>query len=94
MPKSLLDFTQVEALRTHMLLTTAQMAKLLGVSRVTYSGWVRGKPIRASNNTKARAALRKLFKVIEVHEWPKPEVIAMPSSQRFNMLLELIEPSE
>jgi DNA-binding transcriptional regulator YiaG len=94
MPKSLLDFTQVEALRAHMLLTTAQMSKLLGVSRVTYSGWVNGKPIRASNDAKARVALRKLFKVIEVHEWPRPEVIAMASAQRFKTLLELIEPSE
>ena len=91
---SLLNFSQVEALRAHMLLTTAQMAKLLGVSRVTYSGWVNGKAIRASNDAKARATLRKLFKVLEVHEWPKPEVIAMPSGQRFKMLLELITPAE
>ena len=94
MTKSTLDFKQVEALRAHMLLTTAQMAKLMGVSRVTYSGWVNGNPIRSSNDAKARVALRKLFKVLEGQEWPKPEVIAMPSKQRFDLLLEFMEPSE
>ena len=94
MAKSTLDFAQVEALRAHMLLTTAQIAKIIGVSRVTYSGWVNGKPIRQSNNASTRDALRKLFKVLEEQEWPRPEVIAMPSSQRFKTLLEFMEPSE
>lgn len=94
MTKSTLDFSQVEALRAHMLLTTAQMAKVIGVSRVTYSGWVNGKPIRKSNDASTRDALRKLFKVLEEQEWPRPEVIAMPSAQRFKTLLEFIDPSE
>ena len=83
-----LDFSQVEALRAHMLLTTAQMAKIIGVSRVTYSGWVNGKPIRKRNNENTRSALRKLFKVLEEQEWPRPAIIAMPSAQRFKTLLE------
>ncbi len=85
-----IDFNGVEALRKHMLLTTAQMAKVLGVSRVTYSGWTKGKPIRKGNNAKVRAALKKLFVVVTDHEWPKPEVIAMASAMRFDTLLELI----
>jgi len=44
-----LDFTKVEALRKHMLLTTRDMAELLGVSRMTYYGWVSGKPMRKTN---------------------------------------------
>jgi DNA-binding XRE family transcriptional regulator len=41
-----LDFRKVEALRKHMLLTTSDMSELLKVSRMTYYGWVKGKPLR------------------------------------------------
>ena len=37
-----IDFNGVEALRKHMLLNASQMSKFLGVSRVTYGGWVKG----------------------------------------------------
>jgi len=93
MPKTL-TFSGVEALRTHMLLTTTHMAKILGVSRVTYSGWVSGKPIRKSNDEKVRAVLKKMFAIMEEHEWPKPEIIAMSPAQRFNTLLELMQEPE
>ena len=45
-----LNFKKVEALRKHMLLTTSNMAELLGISRMTYYGWVKGKPVRAKND--------------------------------------------
>ena len=77
-----------------MLLNVAQMAKVLGVSRVTYSGWVKGKPIRKANEEQARATLRRLFVVIEQHQWPSPEVLAMTPVQRFNTLLEIITKDE
>lgn len=89
-----IDFSGVEALRKHMLLNTTQMSKFLGVSRVTYSGWIKGKPIRKGNNAKVRAALKQLFTVVTDHEWPKPEVIAMAPAQRFNTLLELTNEDE
>ncbi len=89
-----LDFTKVEALRTHMLLNTTQMSKVLGVSRVTYSGWVKGKPMRKSNDTKVREGLRKLFAVIHVHQWPQREVVGMTPDQRFDTLLELMNEGE
>ena len=41
-----LDFKKVEALRKHMLLTTSNMAELFTISRMTYYGWVKGKPVR------------------------------------------------
>ncbi len=94
MPNSTLNFDQVEALRTHMLLNTAHMAKVLGVSRVTYSGWTKGKAIRKGNEEKVRAALRKMFAVMTEQKWPSPEVIAMPSAQRLNTLLELMNEAE
>jgi DNA-binding transcriptional regulator YiaG len=98
MPKSEevkpIDFNGVEALRKHMLLNTSQMSTFLGVSRVTYGGWVKGKPIRRGNNAKVREALKKLFTVVKVHKWPEPEVIAMVPEHRFNTLLELTKEEE
>jgi DNA-binding XRE family transcriptional regulator len=85
-----LDFTKVEALRKHMLLTTANMAELLGVSRMTYYGWVRGKPLRKSNDETVRIMLKRLLAVVTKYGWPMPEVIAASQKQRKQRLLELL----
>jgi len=90
-PKQSLDFTKVEALRKHMLLTTIDMASLLGVSRMTYYGWVRGKPIRKSNDEYVRLMLKKLLSVMTEHQWPTPEVIAMEQPQRKQRLVEILD---
>ena len=89
-----LNFDNVEALRKHMLLTMTQMAKLLAVSRVTYAGWVKNKPIRKGNDSNVRAVLRKVMRVMTEQEWPSPDVIAMPSAQRFDYLVELMSKDE
>ena len=95
MPDATPDFfVKVEALRKHMLLTATQMAKVLGVSRVTYTGWVGGKPIRKKNNEKVRKLLKKMMGVMTEQEWPSPEVIAMSSPQRFDSLIELMKEDE
>jgi len=83
-----LDFTGVEALRKHMLLNLAQMATLLGVSRATYFGWTNGKPIRKTNEAKARAQLKKMLVEVTENDWPTPEIIAMSGKQRMQTLLE------
>ena len=85
-----LDFTKVEALRKHMLLTTSDMAELLGVSRMTYYGWVAGKPPRKTNDAKVRAMLKRLLVVMTEHNWPAPEVIAASPQWRKQRLLELL----
>lgn len=85
-----LDFTKVEALRKHMLLTSANMAELLGVSRMTYYGWVRGKPLRKSNDDAVRSMLKKLLAVMTEHNWPTPEVIAATQKQRKELLLKVL----
>jgi len=88
-----LDFTKVEALRKHMLLTTGDMSELLGVSRMTYYGWVRGKPPRKANDEAVRAMLRKLLAVMTEHNWPPPEVIAADQKQRKERLVEILNQS-
>ncbi len=85
-----LDFLKVEALRRHMLLTTQDMSELLGVSRMTYYGWVKGKPLRKSNDEVVRSVLKRLLAVMTDHGWPMPEVIAADQRQRKERLLELL----
>ena len=90
-PKQPIDFTKVEALRKHMLLTTGDMAELLGVSRVTYYGWVRGKGLRSKNDTVVRAMLKKLLVVLTDHGWPTPEVIAAEQKRRVELLRKALD---
>lgn len=84
------DFTKVETLRKHMLLTTGNMSTLFGVSRMTYYGWVKGKPLRKSNDVTVRRVLRQLLDVMKNHQWPMPEVIASDQRERFSRLQELL----
>ena len=93
MAKLALDFKKVEALRRHMLLTTSNMAELLGVSRMTYYGWVKGKPVRKKNDERVRDMLRKLLVNME-NGWPMPEIIAIEQKFRFKRLLEVLEEKE
>lgn len=86
-----IDFAKVDALRKHMLMTRVDMAKLLGVSRATYYGWLAGKPIRKTNDAKVRAVLKQLLHIMTEHSWPTPEVIAADPKERREMLSSLLE---
>jgi DNA-binding XRE family transcriptional regulator len=81
-PKTPLDFTKVEALRRHMLLTTTDMADVFGVSRMTYYSWLKGKALRRANDEKVRVMLKRLLTLMSDHGWPMPEVIASDQKQR------------
>ena len=85
-----LDFTKVEALRRHMLLSVRDIAMVLGVSRMTYYGWLKGKPLRKSNDAKVREKLRQLLDIMK-EGWPQPDVIALESVARRQRLLELLD---
>lgn len=90
-PKQPIDFTKVESLRKHMLLTTSDMARLLGVSRMTYYGWVRGQSLRSANDQTVRAMLRRLLTVMTTHHWPMPEVIAADQPGRYEKLTAILQ---
>ena len=85
-----LDFTKVEALRRHMLLSIRDISMVLGVSRMTYYGWLKGKPLRKSNDAKVREQLRQWLDIMK-EGWPQPEVIALESVARRQRLLELLD---
>jgi len=93
MPNDPLNFDNVEALRKQMLLTVTQMAKALTVSRVTYSGWVEGKPIRKGNDIKVREILRRMLTMV-LDGWPNPTAKEMTSVDRFNLTMGELHPPE
>jgi DNA-binding XRE family transcriptional regulator len=86
-----IDFEKVESLRKHMLLTASDISAILGISRMTYYGWVKGKPIRRNNDMSVRLALKKLLAIMSEHQWPQPSIIGLPQKQRMQKLLELLE---
>lgn len=90
MTKIAIDFIKVEALRKHMLLTVQDMADLFGTTRATYYSWLRGKPIRKSNNEVVRVMLKRLLRVMTEHAWPMPEVIAADQKQRKERLQQIL----
>jgi len=67
------------------------MAALLGVTRLTYFGWINGKPIRKKNDAKVRKSLRVMLVLLTEHAWPQPHVIAMDPDERFKTLVELFD---
>jgi DNA-binding XRE family transcriptional regulator len=87
-------FSKVEELRKHMILTNSNMSEIIGVSRMTYYSWVKGKPIREKNFKKVQAALRKLLDIMTKHDWPKPSIIALDQSHRFEILKDILKEYE
>ena len=90
MTKQQITFDKIDALRRHMLLTAGQMARLLGVSRVTYYNWKRAGAPADRTAAKTRATLKELLRVMTEHEWPTPEVVAMDPDDRLIALQKLI----
>ena len=79
-------FKKVESLRRHMLLNVSQFTKLLGVSRMSYYGWLKGKPIRRASEDKVKQTVKNLLYVMKEYSWPTAEVIAMDPAERFDRL--------
>jgi len=67
------------------------MARLFGVSRMTYYGWVKGKPLRKANDGMVRTVLKQLLSIMVEDKWPTPDVIAMEQPQRKERLDELLK---
>jgi DNA-binding XRE family transcriptional regulator len=85
------DFAKIEALRGHLGITQGEMAKAFGVSRLTYTKWTKGTPIRPSNASRVRDTLRKLMGLVRAQQWPTPDVVALPAEIRCQRLLALLD---
>jgi DNA-binding transcriptional regulator YiaG len=83
-------FARVDSLRKHMLLSKTHMARLLGVSRVTYYNWDRMGILPTRGGTYTRKAIKELLRILVEEEWPSPRVIAMTSDERFEELQKLV----
>jgi hypothetical protein len=57
---------------------------------MTYYGWVKGKPLRKSNDESVRKILKRLLSVMTDHNWPMPEVIAAGQKERKERLVEIL----
>lgn len=77
-----IDFTKVESLRKHMILTGGDMASLLGVTRMTYHRWVQGRVPPPRYNSKIKLVLKNLLSIMVDDKWPTPDVIIMDSKTR------------
>lgn len=86
-----IDFAKVEQLRKHMLLTTKDMASVLGVTRMTYYSWIQGAQPRKDKVDHIRLILKRLLAIMVEDKWPMPEVIAMESVNRKHKLNELMK---
>jgi DNA-binding transcriptional regulator YiaG len=84
------SFERVDSLRKHMLLTKTHMARLLGVSRVTYHNWGQVGVLPTRGGTYSRKAIKELLRILVEEEWPSPRVIAMTSEERFAELQKLV----
>jgi DNA-binding transcriptional regulator YiaG len=83
-------FDKIDALRRHMLLTHSQMARLLGVSRVTYYSWRKVGHPAGRSTPRVRAILKDLLRVMTEHEWPSPAIVAMDPDDRLLELQKLV----
>jgi DNA-binding transcriptional regulator YiaG len=86
-----LKFAKIDALRVHMLLSVTDMARLLGVSRVTYYNWKSVGHLPERSSTYTKKVLKELLRVMVEHEWPSPRVIAMTPEERLEELQKLIK---
>lgn len=84
------DIAKVDMLRKHMLLSVSDMAKVLGVSRMTYYTWLKGGGMRSTTTPRIKRKLKGLLAVMKEHQWPSGKVLVMPHQERVSHLLELL----
>jgi DNA-binding XRE family transcriptional regulator len=84
------DFSLVEQLREKALLRKSDMAKLFGVSPLSYINWVKGKPIRRTKAARVSRVLSELVQVIQQHGWPDAKTARLTGPKRFAKLKELM----
>lgn len=73
-----------------MLLTVSDMASVLGVSRVTYYSWLRGKQPRVSNMARVKLRLKQMLALLTEQGWPTTDVLEMEQQERVQHLIELL----
>lgn len=88
MTESALDFGKVEILRKRMGLNTEDFSKALGVSRMTYYHWVRGKNMRSSQSHTVSRKIKLLLDAYSNGTWD--EIKDVPRADRRERLLAMV----
>jgi len=84
-----LNFKDIDRFREERLgIGPNDMAKVLGVSRMTYWRWVGGVKPQSKQLAKARERIVKLLDYVRVSQWPDQQVKELSKSQRAKKLLE------
>ncbi len=82
------DFKQIEALRRRMLFTVESMAKIYGVSRVTYYNWLKGTKVRRPEQV--RKVTRGLLACVTDYNWPTTTVLYATQAERLELVQSLL----
>jgi transcriptional regulator with XRE-family HTH domain len=85
-----IDFSQVEALRKHMLLTVNDICELLGVTRMTYYSWLKGTKLKKKNAEKVQQLLCDLVAVAKKYGWPTFEATQGSQAYRRSQIDQLL----
>jgi len=85
------DIELIEKLRLHMHLHRTQMARLCGVSKMSYMRWVNGGSITKKKAEGVRTLVKQLVAVIQNHGFPSERSLEISYKRRFTVLLELLD---
>lgn len=85
------NFELVERMRQHAMLSVAGMCALLGVSRMSYSRWMRGVQPRKAMAERINKQLQAVALAIQEDDFPTPEVMQLSRGERLNRLLDLLK---
>lgn len=85
-----LNYKDIDAFREQRLMIPAKdMAKLFGVSRISYYHWVNGRSQpRGAHKVSNPVVVSKLVAFVKETGWPSVEVRKMPQRDRAKLLLE------
>lgn len=85
------NFAVVERIRKHTLLSVTDLCAMLGVSRMSYSRWMRGGQPRPDIAELINKKVRELSLAIQEDDFPTPEIAALSRGERLNRLLDLLK---
>ncbi len=81
----------MEEQRDKLKLRAEDMAKVLGVSRITYYKWRKSGIVRLTTLAGVEATLRKITRIMRDHNWPTGPEMSIAPEQRTERLILLLD---
>ncbi len=82
-----IDVNEIETLRKHVGLSQTSLSELIGVSRVSYSSWRGGAPIRKKNKIRLERVLSVLRDIVKNNKPSKSDLEKMSDGEKRIMIL-------